>query len=570
MARNTVKIALPDGSNVDVCTREGAHAFIQSPGPFNFFTTNIESCNEIRKKEKKNRGRRLTPQEKQLLEVTYLVAEGLAESSAPEIFATIPKEEIECWMDHVIEQIAEKTKDPRWIKTGILERHDLFIISPCIPLFMHAVPVKLAFDKGFFEVLGKFVASRKAPLLPCTDIAGSITMLVSNAICSIFFDEKISSNLEKSFKKLEACGMLAQYIRCSTIDDPELIGNIGVLKVYDELIKCSVLIKKKFAPGQPCGEVVSSILNGKKYSMKNIELIKRLKTIASFAEIMQPQKELTHKDGDLTLNRICRYCDKSDPSQEFQNSLKACSKCKSTYYCSKECQVADWKKHKKNCRSNTKASNKAFDATQNAPINFAQKNYAAIVKRLVKVIDESGFKKSELLLELDFTPSNDGIAPTLKDPPEFKISESRGYFEGSRPNEPDWFYKGEDMKIYRENIKSVVAAVKDTFNRITNIHVLCLVRHPSGVSCYRLQLTDSQTGNQMFSDEAVDAVRSAINDGDWDPLSQIFNEGQLEYMKNRLAGIPSSLPDDSEKFDLVRMMLNKNFGADFKLSGDMR
>jgi hypothetical protein len=50
------------------------------------------------------------------------------------------------------------------------------------------------------------------------------------------------------------------------VDDPELVGNIGVTKIYDELIKCSVLIKKKFKTGESCGDVVSSILNGKDYS----------------------------------------------------------------------------------------------------------------------------------------------------------------------------------------------------------------------------------------------------------------------------------------------------------------
>ena len=103
---------------------------------------------------------------------------------------------------------------------------------------------------------------------------------------------KVCGSVEKAFKKLEACGMLAQYIRCSTANTPELIGNIGVLKVYDELIKCSALIKKKFAIGQPCGDVVHSILHGTDYSKRNTDLIKKLKTIiVSYADIMQPKTQ---------------------------------------------------------------------------------------------------------------------------------------------------------------------------------------------------------------------------------------------------------------------------------------
>lgn len=120
-----------------------------------------------------------------------------------------------------------------------------------------------------------------------------------------------------------------------------------------------------------------------------------------------------------THSRICRYCNKTDTSQEFQKNIKSCIRCKSAYYCSKEYQTADWKTHKKNCRPATKAMNKAFDATQNAPLNFAKANYPATMERIVEVSDETGLNKSELLLELDFNSNDDkGIAPALQDPPK--------------------------------------------------------------------------------------------------------------------------------------------------------
>ena len=55
-------------------------------------------------------------------------------------------------MYHVMEQLAELNKHFSWKQTGMLvEMHDLFLISPCIPMFMHSVPVLLAFDKGFLK-----------------------------------------------------------------------------------------------------------------------------------------------------------------------------------------------------------------------------------------------------------------------------------------------------------------------------------------------------------------------------------------------------------------------------------
>ena len=51
------------------------------------------------------------------------------------------------------------------------------------------------------------------------------------------------------------------------------------------------------------------------------------------------------------LHSICRYCNNGDHhAKEFQESLRVCSRCQATYYsCSKECQRADWKKHKLSC-----------------------------------------------------------------------------------------------------------------------------------------------------------------------------------------------------------------------------
>lgn len=42
-------------------------------------------------------------------------------------------------------------------------------------------------------------------------------------------------------------------------------------------------------------------------------------------------------------SRVCAQCDTSDCS-------KRCSKCRSVYYCSKDCQQKHWAKHKKECR----------------------------------------------------------------------------------------------------------------------------------------------------------------------------------------------------------------------------
>ncbi|KAL5119787.1 hypothetical protein ACEQ8H_002393 [Pleosporales sp. CAS-2024a] len=56
---------------------------------------------------------------------------------------------------------------------------------------------------------------------------------------------------------------------------------------------------------------------------------------------------------------ICAKCNKTAAAAGLPN-LKACAKCKTTQYCSRDWQKADWKVHKKNCGAN--ASSRMFDA----------------------------------------------------------------------------------------------------------------------------------------------------------------------------------------------------------------
>ena len=57
--------------------------------------------------------------------------------------------------------------------------------------------------------------------------------------------------------------------------------------------------------------------------------------------------ELALYQGKLCGN-ITKLCLKSLPSNADQPLLK-CGKCKNIYYCSRECQTIDWKRHKIRC-----------------------------------------------------------------------------------------------------------------------------------------------------------------------------------------------------------------------------
>merc|ERR1712098_503870 len=67
--------------------------------------------------------------------------------------------------------------------------------------------------------------------------------------------------------------------------------------------------------------------------------------------------------------KTCTACSKPSPDPETK-PLKPCLKCQSVQYCSKECQKADFKNHKKEC------AKKAQIYAQTADIKLAAPNRA--------------------------------------------------------------------------------------------------------------------------------------------------------------------------------------------------
>jgi hypothetical protein len=58
-------------------------------------------------------------------------------------------------------------------------------------------------------------------------------------------------------------------------------------------------------------------------------------------------------DSNSTETRKCKSCKKAESES---TPLRNCSRCKSAVYCSRDCQKADWKTHKKVCASNAQAN----------------------------------------------------------------------------------------------------------------------------------------------------------------------------------------------------------------------
>ncbi|KAB2579695.1 Mynd domain-containing protein [Lasiodiplodia theobromae] len=74
--------------------------------------------------------------------------------------------------------------------------------------------------------------------------------------------------------------------------------------------------------------------------------------------------------------RACHKCHIAEAA--LSRPLSHCSKCKTTLYCSRACQRADWKAHKKVCRDETNSSN-GDNANTNNGVDVARDTSAAAV-----------------------------------------------------------------------------------------------------------------------------------------------------------------------------------------------
>lgn len=389
---------------------------------------------------------RLIAHEKSVMSALCII-EYLANFASPQVFALIDKAEIESWFDHVNAQLETLHNNALWKQSGKLERHLIKLIATNINLLKHEMVLQVAFEKSFFKNLAQFIASREPPLLPCDEIANLVSFIVEFA-CNTYImihekDVDPQNYVEKIWKKIDSSGLLVQFIRCATVPRIDGISQNTSDKgdeinwIVGTLLECMRFVKKKFKLGQPCGDTLQRILEGKDgYQPMDAKIRSLFQNLANLAQIVQNSGGKADRDID----RICRYCQKSDHSIDFQKSLMQCSRCKFAYYCSRECQVKDWKNHKKICvKSDDRLDEKSMDVLRSCLITYVKTNYTQIMAAIIDQMDATGLPKEELVLVADFTPDQNGEISALNAYPEITVEDVNAYLDGRIPIKPELF-----------------------------------------------------------------------------------------------------------------------------------
>ena len=202
------------------------------------------------------------------------------------------------------------------------------------------------------------------------------------------------------FKKLESCGLLVQFVGCSASYLEEGVLGFGekVLKVYESILRHRTVVGM-FQRGQPCGDTLKSVLNGTDgHVLKSKKVVGYLRTLSKMAEIANDSINTSSFDEKGYRRTMCRNCNKAEADPNFQKSLKACSRCKQIFYCSRECQTMDWKVHRHHCKPSPLSSEKTSTLSKDIITNFISRNGPEILAKIAIVCIETGTKPCDIIV----------------------------------------------------------------------------------------------------------------------------------------------------------------------------
>lgn len=132
--------------------------------------------------------------------------------------------------------------------------------------------------------------------------------------------------------------------------------------------------------------------------------------------------QTTHGDGDARTDAsrlICAVCDKTD-------KLQRCSRCKAVFYCTREHQRRDWKRHKEFC-----ATHPARDLTEDEPLSGAAKTRNRdIPSKQRHPVGKSRVVTSSLLSNLSKAPVSDASNVTSESLP-LSLRRNAKHFAGT-------------------------------------------------------------------------------------------------------------------------------------------
>lgn len=233
----------------------------------------------------------------------------------------------------------------------------------------------------------------------------------------------IAGRRKRLSRGFEASGILEQIIWCSTVpvrlveSDTESVAVRELGSVLKHLETAVGFLAPKFKSDTPCGDTLNAILDDRDGSANmQPEILNRLWSISKLVECMDSSEFKKKAFG------TCQSCEKQPEVHGVP--LFCCSRCHITHYCSKECQMADWKHHKHRCKktSNKEEREKTL-SFHVAYLKFTEANCKSVIEELGTMLESTGLADGDLAVVVDFMPNEEGVISAFQDPPVFQVVE---------------------------------------------------------------------------------------------------------------------------------------------------
>jgi len=148
------------------------------------------------------------------------------------------------------------------------------------------------------------------------------------------------------------------WLAMTILDDPNLGTKEDVMAYYKQSLKAKYRRNELYGPRSKSEEPpVVQVLEQRLQLTPDIQNF-----LKSLAEVQNGFDGISIKSG-VESSKVKRCCVKCGISEGTKGKLMQCSRCKLAYYCSKDCQKADWKSHKEFCKTVSKQEEKAKSTT---------------------------------------------------------------------------------------------------------------------------------------------------------------------------------------------------------------
>jgi hypothetical protein len=207
--------------------------------------------------------------------------------------------------------------------------------------------------------------------------------------------------------------------------------------------------QKEGQVGTPTGDILDAVIAGIDRPIND-----KVKTdIAKLQTLDRLSNDISNSA------KMCRQYEKIEAQMDGAKLMK-CQRCKVAYYCSKECQVADWKHHTKECSAVISWNQESRSTLQTSATTmeaFMTSNYFAIAKEVYKKTQEYSIPKKEVFVVVDFF----GNAPALQN--KVQVWLTSDFLKESAPvDSPHWCRAVADEKtltLYERMTRDELLAV---------------------------------------------------------------------------------------------------------------